>query len=60
MKLSKTLLSTLLAGISLYTLESCKKDVLTPDSKKQKQEQEAKKQPEAPQYPANCPACGMG
>lgn len=50
----------MLAGISLYTLESCKKDVLTPDSKKQKQEQEVKKAPEAPRYPVCCPACGMG
>jgi hypothetical protein len=58
MKLSKTLLSALLAGISLHTLEACKKEVVNPDSKKQKQE--AKKETETPEYPADCPACGMG
>lgn len=58
MKLSKPLLSALLAGISLHTLEACKKEVVNTDSKKQKQE--AKKETEAPKYPVSCPACGMG
>lgn len=56
MKLSKSLLSALLVGISLQTVSSCGKEKL-PEPKDKK---EAKKEDRKPTVPGNCPACGMG
>jgi hypothetical protein len=58
MKLSKTLLSALLTGITLQAFESCTKKLDTPPKKTEQQEKN--KQPENPETNLNCPACGMG
>jgi len=57
MKLPKPLLVAMLAGITLQTVESCtkKKD----DPKKEEKDKDGDKKPK-PNYPYNCPACGMG
>ena len=56
MKLSKTLLSAILVGISLQTTVSCKKEKESPNAKQEAQ----KKEEEKAKTSDPCPACGMG
>lgn len=58
MKLTQTLLSALLAGITLNTAVSCTKDKDMTDPKTQEKNKKEKEQ--KPVIPFNCPACGMG
>jgi hypothetical protein len=58
MKISKSLLSAILIGIVVHTVSSCDKDRELTDSKAKKEA--AKKEAEKNNYPASCPACGMG
>lgn len=52
MKLSKTLLSAILVGVTVQTITSCgKKDAPSPKSEAAQNN---------PKEPFNCPACGMG
>lgn len=55
MKLSKSLLSAIIIGISLQTVTSCKKDKLASPKEKKEVKKEDKKS-----VPESCPACGMG
>jgi len=55
MKLTTSLLSAIIAGISLQCAVSCTKSKEDPSSKTSQQEKDKKKIPSAP-----CPACGMG
>ncbi|WP_158267511.1 chryseobasin-related MNIO class RiPP peptide [Adhaeribacter arboris] len=56
MKLSKTLLSALLLGITVQTTTSCeKKELPQPNSGKEESSKEQGKE-----APVNCPGCGMG
>lgn len=57
MKLSKSLLTAILVGITLQTTTSCKKDKELADPKAK---QEAKKEQEKSTAPESCPACGLG
>ena len=60
MKLSKSLLSAIVIGITVQTITSCTKEK---DPNDAKAKQEAKKSGENkanPNYQYNCPACGMG
>ena len=57
MKLSKSLLSAILIGITLQTTTSCKKDKELPEPKA-KQEAQKEQEKSVPSEP--CPACGMG
>jgi hypothetical protein len=58
MKLKKTLLAALLAGITLQTVESCTKEKDDPpkNEKTDKEKEDEKKPP----YGDPCFACGMG
>jgi len=57
MKLSKSLLSAILIGITMQTASSCTKDKEICDEKIKK---EAKEKEVNKYSPESCPACGMG
>ncbi len=59
MKISKTLLSAVMAGITVHAVSSCKKETDKSFFEKIKQEIE-KKSKEKTSVPFPCPACGMG
>lgn len=61
MKLSKTLLSAIIVGITVPALSSCHKENLTAEQKKAEAEKKKTEQTTPNPYSAgNCPACGMG
>jgi hypothetical protein len=55
MKLSKSLLSTIMVAVTVSTITSCTKD----DADLEKQKKEAEKS-KTEKVIDNCPACGMG
>ncbi|MBS1663463.1 MAG: hypothetical protein JST68_20645 [Bacteroidetes bacterium] len=61
MKLSKTLLSAIVLGMTVQAVSSCHKEHLTAEQKKAEAEKKKTEQT-TPQttYPDSCPACGMG
>lgn len=60
MKLSKTLLSAILVGITVQAATSCTKTSGLPGQKIQAEEKKNLEHPTPNLYPDNCPACGMG
>jgi anaerobic selenocysteine-containing dehydrogenase len=58
MKLPKALLTAMLVGITLQTVQSCTKKT-DPPTKEEKEKEEEENKPK-PITPYNCPACGMG
>jgi hypothetical protein len=55
MKLSKTLLNTIIVAVTVGTISSCTKSV----EEKATQQNEPNK-PKTESVPEGCPACGMG
>jgi uncharacterized lipoprotein len=55
MKISKTLIKTIMVAVSVGTISACTKSV-EPKATKQNEV----KSPKTEQVPEGCPACGMG
>ncbi|HEY6899977.1 MAG TPA: hypothetical protein VI233_05015 [Puia sp.] len=61
MKISKTLLSAIVLGLTVQAVSSCHKTNLTAEQKKAEAEKKKTEQTTSqPTYPDSCPACGMG
>jgi hypothetical protein len=61
MKISKSLLSAIVIGIVVQaTTTSCTKEKGPNDAKAKQEAKKTEENKNSPNYPANCPACGMG
>ena len=59
MKLSKSLLSAIVIGITVQTV-ACKKEKDPTDARTKLEARKPDSNKNTPNYPDNCPACGMG